>query len=112
MSILNTKTFNIESWIINEFTHYQKISELLSIEKIASVSEFNPETESAEIRIEKPYQWISKVYAIGQFDYKKSQSDANKIAAAIDYDNLGVAVREMSSSLNEFMSELESALAV
>lgn len=100
----------IESWVINEFTHYKRISQNLTDKIVSSSLGFDPASESAEITIEKPAQWLAKAYAVGGFDYKKTQHDANKIAAALDYDILSVSVREMSNSLNEFLTELEGAL--
>lgn len=98
----------IEAWFLNECTHFQKVSPILTAEEIKTHSKFNPATDSAEDLVRHPAGLLDKIYTLAGKNYKKREAETHRLISKIDFGEIYVTVREKSNSLRNFLEGLEN----
>lgn len=110
----NVKIFlavgEVEAWFLNEFTHFQNISPLLDVKYITVNSSFNPQDDSAETTVKHPAGKLKEIYSLADIRYRKREGDTHRLVSCINYENMYLSVREMSKSLDKFLTGLESVI--
>jgi hypothetical protein len=100
----------IEAWFLAEHTHFVKLHPDLTPQKIFEVTGFDTVNDDPQ-SVDHPAALIEKIYAAVGLRYRKSNDDAHRIVANLDFDSLCVAVRERVPSLHSFLEELENFIA-
>jgi len=99
----------IEAWFLAEETHYQKISDRISLDianKIAGIDVSRDSTES----IEHPSDTLKQIYMKGGTTYDKSKEKVQRTVGNLDYENLYINVRNRNNSLNELLTCLDGLI--
>lgn len=100
----------IEAWFLSVPNFFLAYSELLTSEKIKSITGLDLITLNTE-SLQHPAQVIDDVLkAVGK-KYRKRLDDSHKIADAIDYDALYLEKSTEYFMLNRFVSQLSDALS-
>lgn len=98
----------IESWFIEEHTHFKRIDIQLSEEKIEAAG-FDKNTISAE-QLANPALTLHQIYQTVGKAYKKSSKHIQRTVQALDYSELRTSTRTRSTSLNSALNAIEKHL--
>jgi len=101
----------IEAWFIAEETHYQRISSILSIEKVNSIAGIDIQKEDTE-KIPHPTVVLDEIYKAGGRikGYSKNEYTIKDIVSKLDFCNLYLTVRNRNNSLNELLNCLDGII--
>jgi hypothetical protein len=101
----------IEAWFIAEETHYQRISPILSLEKVNSITGIDIQKDDTE-KIPHPTVIIDKIYKAGgrKNGYSKNEYVIKDVVSKLDFNNLYLAVRNRNRSLNELLTCLDGLI--
>jgi len=77
----------IESWFIGEISHYEKIHNTLTLERIQTSTGFNPATHDLEA-LSNPAHVLDTIYALAGFRYTKSRRNVERTIETLDYANI------------------------
>jgi len=99
----------VESWFLGEDTHFERIDSELTITKIESNLGFNPSTECMEER-DHPSLDLNNCYQLVGKAYNKTTKHISRTVDNLDISHLYINKREILSSLNELITEIESLL--
>lgn len=97
----------IESWFIEESTHFERINPNLSIQKIKDELGFDLENDSVE-SIRHPKIFLGSIYKLVDESYDTREHTIHKVVESLDFDRLYTVAREKSKSLNLFLDEVEA----
>jgi hypothetical protein len=102
----------IEAWFVDEFTHFARVCETLTPERVFEISGYNPREGCAEVDVNHPASLIKVVYkAVGR-DYRKREADTFRILSNIDFGEIYLSVKERSRSLSKFIDGVEGFMGV
>lgn len=102
----------IESWFLNEHTHFLKISNVLTPCKIEELCGFNPASGCAEKEVHHPAVIIKRIYQFAGSDYRKKEKDTLRIISHLDFSEIYLSVREKSDSLAQFIEGVENFMNI
>lgn len=101
----------IEAWFLAEHTHFKRIHERLTIDRIKAEMNFDPSQENMELR-DRPSQDLHQIYALEGLAYKKRKGHTERTVEALDYAEIypGLisrlqAIREFTSEIDKFMGQ-------
>jgi hypothetical protein len=74
----------IEAWLLGEYTHFQRVSPLLTIERIRQQMHFDPSRDDLEQRWH-PAEDLDRIYKIAGTRYTKQRSNLERTLELIDF---------------------------
>lgn len=99
----------IESWFLQEATHYLRIDNLLDVSEFKSKFNFDPTIDSAET-IEHPAQLLDEIYkSIGK-RYKKRRAHIARTVGALDIDNMYMEAVKLLPHFQIFVGHIDGFL--
>lgn len=100
----------VESWFLQEATHFERIDALLTPAVVAAVGfdPFDPNS-NAEL-IDHPAKHLRNVYRKAGKGYSKKASHRNRTIKALSLEELYFNVRLKLPSLNSFLTDVEDGL--
>ncbi len=99
----------IEAWFLADETHYQRISNDISLEIANKITGIDVSTDSTE-NIPHPSDVLKQIYIKGGTTYDKSKEKVQRTVDAISYENLYINVRNRNNSLNELLTCLDGLI--
>ena len=99
----------IEAWFLAEETHYQKISDKISLETANNIAGIDVSKHNTEI-IPHPSDTLKQIYIKGGTTYDKSKEKVQRTVEALNYENLYIKVRHRNNSLNELLTCLDGLI--
>jgi hypothetical protein len=100
----------IEAWFLNESAHYAKLNSALVPARITAELGFDPVSDNAENVVTHPAVLLDKIYNLSGLSYRKSQGESQRTVQALDYEEICVTVRHMSSSLDRLIRLLDTRI--
>jgi hypothetical protein len=100
----------VEAWFLNESTHYEKVDPALTLGRIRAETGFDPESPSIETDVPHPATVLKNIYALVGKRYRKREAETHSLISHLDFDEIYTTVRDNSTSLDAFISCLESAI--
>lgn len=97
----------IEAWFLDEYTHFTKVSAMLTPSEVERISGFNPQSGRAEVEVNHPASVIKTIYKAVGSDYRKREADTFRILSHLDFGEIYLSVRERSHSLSQFIDGVE-----
>lgn len=98
----------IEAWFIDEHTHYINIHPEMTIDEIKSRGVDLASTPGDSIS--NPADTLNQIYSYWGLAYKKTRKHVERTLKAISFEELYITVRSKASSLDKYISELESEI--
>lgn len=98
----------VESWFLDEITHFERIDSGLTAQAITSAGFDVRNTLGADWT--HPAKTLDDIYRITGKRYRKKTSHIRRTVNALSLEELYVSVRERSPSFNGFLAGLEEAL--
>lgn len=98
----------IESWFIQEITHFQRIDPSLTFNVIKN-SGFDHENMPAS-DIDAPAQKLHEIYQLAGKQYTKTRPEIHRTIEALDFNEVLTSVRSKSASFHEVMNSIENGL--
>jgi hypothetical protein len=98
----------VESWFLNEATHFLKMDEVLTGDHIKSTVGFHPVNECAELEVRHPARLLHDIYVLVGQQYKKREDEVKRLISILDYVELYETVRFKSESLDFFFNRVDS----
>jgi len=100
-----------EAWFIAEETHYQRISQTLTINIVNSIAGIDIQKDDTEV-IPHPTVILDRIYQAGgrKNGYSKNEYIVKDVVCKLDFCNLYFAVRERNNSLNELLTCLDGLI--
>jgi hypothetical protein len=74
----------IEAWLLGEYTHFQRVSPLLTIDRIRKQLHFDPARDDLEQRWH-PAEDLDRIYKIAGTRYTKQRSNLERTLELIDF---------------------------
>lgn len=105
---LHLAILEVEAWFLEELSHYERIDEGITMEKIISAG-FDPSLIRG-YDIAHPADTLHSIYNSVGKAYKKNTAQILRTVNALSYDSLYVDVRGKSPSFDEFVSSLEASI--
>lgn len=96
----------IESWFIQEHTHFERIDPSLTRETIRNSVGYDPEAELAE-DIEHPSELLRDIYSLVGMGYSKRKRQVERTVDALDYEILYLHTKDQSKSLKYFIGHID-----
>lgn len=97
----------IETWFIEEKTHFIKVDQRLTSEFISSNGIQIPSPASA---LPNPAQTLNEIYHLVNLAYRKKSSQVERTVAALSFDEIYMNARSKLSDLDEFINALETVM--
>lgn len=98
----------VESWFLNEASHFVKIDQLLTSGFIKSKVGFHPVQDCAETSVRHPARMLHEIYHLVGGQYKKREDEIKRLVDILDYGELYETVRAKSNSLDFFFKRVDS----
>lgn len=102
-------TMELEAFFLAEESHFLKIDDNLSIDRINEVFGFDPSSSNPEL-IDNPATLLNEIYSLEGKKYLKKKSSILKTVESLDYANMYFIVRNRVNSLNQLITEFEEVL--
>lgn len=102
----------VESWFLNEASHFVKMSQLLTGDFIKSSVGFHPVDDCAETTVRHPARMLHDIYVLVGEQYKKREDEVKRLVELLDYGELYETVRAKSESLDYFFNRVDSFFEV
>lgn len=99
-------TMEVESWFIAEETHFAKIDQSLTNEKIENDFGFNPAIYNTEL-IDEPASKLKEIYNTVGTTYKKEKESICRTLECLDYGNLYFNVNNRIASFKNLTDEID-----
>jgi hypothetical protein len=99
----------IESWFIQEASHFGRIHNDCTMEKIFLATGYNIDLGVAE-GVFKPSKLLHDAYKVGGRAYRKNKKYVVRTVDAIDYAHLYLNCRAMLTSFDEFVGLIETEI--
>ena len=96
----------IEAWFLAEYTHFERIHEGLTIDRIQAEMHFDPSQENMELR-DRPSQDLHQIYALEGLAYTKRKNHTERTVAALDYAEIYLGLSSKVQAIKEFTSEID-----
>lgn len=106
--ILNLAILEIESWFLQECTHFQRISPDITHDMKLS-SGYDCDNVNAE-SIANPADMLHTIYSKVGMAYKKRGSYINRTIGALSFEEVYVNCSKKSASLNAYIQSIETSL--
>lgn len=100
----------IEAWFIAEHTHFARISDELTTERIKASIGFDPSTDDVELR-DHPSQDLHEIYNLAGYFYKKSKTDVERTVDALDYARIYLALGKRLNDLQNLIERIDLFLS-
>ncbi len=100
----------IEAWFIAEYTHFRRLSNRLTVERIQSEIGFDPSTDDIELR-DHPSEDIRNIYQLAGFAYNKSKTNVQRTVGLLDYANIYVELGQKINDLNCLLEQIDAFLS-
>jgi len=101
----------IESWFIAEHTHFQKISDKLSITNVVSALGYDPISANLELR-PNPAADLDQIYRFAGFRYTKRQANCQRTLKCLDYAAIYLEVKNRFTDLEALIQKIDVFLAL
>ncbi|WP_426781085.1 hypothetical protein [Pseudomonas syringae] len=98
----------VESWFLNEASHFIRINHLLTGGFIQSKVGFHPVQDCAETSVRHPARMLHEIYHLVGGQYKKREDEIKRLVDILDYSELYETVRAKSNSLDFFFKRVDS----
>lgn len=108
---MNLAIMELESWFIEERTHFTKIDPILTNQKIKEEKGFDLENTAAE-SYENPAGVLHEIYSIAGKSYKKRKKQVNRTVNNLCFETMYTEVKDRSSSFRNFIQNIENAMFV
>lgn len=105
---LHLAIMEIESWFIEEITHFSRIDNEIKITNLIS-SGFDPANMCAH-ELPHPAETLCKIYQSVGKGYSKNKRQLQRTIDAISYEELYINTRKKAPSLEGFITSLETGL--
>lgn len=99
----------IEAWFLAETSHFARIHESLTLQRIKDELGIDLVTEDVEQR-EHPSEDLNRIYELAGGRYTKKGSDVQIVRDMLDYGELYLTVRHRVKHLDKFITALDSFL--
>lgn len=96
----------VEAWFMAEHTHFQRIHDRLTIDRIKRELGFDPSQDNMELR-DHPAQDLHEIYRLEGLVYQKTFSQAKRTVKALDYANVYFNLKSKISAIEELSSEID-----
>lgn len=100
----------IEGWFIAEHTHFQQLSNELSIERIRSEVGFDPSMDDVESR-DHPSEDMHNIYQLAGFAYTKSKTNVQRTVDLLDYARIYMELGPKINDLNRLLEQIDAFLS-
>ncbi len=100
----------IEAWFIAEHTHFQRINESLTIEKIKLNTGINPAVDDIQ-QLQHPSEILDCIYKFVGQNYTKRKSNVEKTIDKLDYAQIYLNLPDRFPDFNNLINVIESFLA-
>ncbi len=106
---LSIAVMEIEAWFLCETSHFSKIRQALTIERI--LQELNIDLASTQLEaIENPAKLLDRIYGLEGLSYDKKRWHTQRTVHVLDYDELCLTHRPRLPHFDEFLLNLEEFL--
>ncbi|MBI6941302.1 hypothetical protein JET76_08115 [Pseudomonas putida] len=102
----------VEAWFLSESTHFERVDPTLSLDRIRAEIGFDPSSPTLESDVPHPTNKLKEIYGLVDRRYRKREAETHSMVSHLDFDEIYTTVRSVSSSLDAFISSLESAICV
>lgn len=102
----------VESWFLNEASHFIKMNQSLTGDFIQTHVGFHPVDDCAETTVRHPARLLHDIYALIGEQYKKREDEVKRLVGILDYGELYETVRAKSESLDFFFQRVDSFFEV
>jgi len=96
----------VESWFVQENTHYARIDANLTQNAIFAATGFDINAGLAE-SLAQPSATLDQAYGLVGMRYTKKKSHVGRTVGALDFEHLYLDRRQMLNSFNEFANQIE-----
>ncbi len=105
---LHLAILEVEAWFLEELTHFGRIDQNITPDKIVGCG-FDPELTRA-YELESPAATLHAIYSTVGKAYRKNARHIQRTVEAISYDSLYVDVRGKAPSFDNFVHSLENSM--
>ena len=74
----------IEAWFLGEYTHFERVSPNIKLERIKAVLKFDPSADDLEKRTH-PAEDLDRIYQLGGLRYSKQRSNLERTVELLDF---------------------------
>ncbi len=74
----------IEAWFLGEYTHFERVSPNLKIERIKKALQFDPSTDDLEKR-KHPTEDLDRIYQLAGLRYSKQRNNLERTIELLDF---------------------------
>jgi hypothetical protein len=74
----------IEAWFLGEYTHFERVSPNLKLERIRAALQFDPSTDDLEKR-KHPTEDLDHIYQLAGLRYSKQRNNLERTVALLDF---------------------------
>jgi hypothetical protein len=106
MPVFILSVMEIEAWFLAEHTHFQRIHEGLTIDRIKAEMNFDPSQDNMELR-DSPSQDLHQIYALEGLAYTKRKGHRERTVEALDYAEIYLKLSSKLQAIREFVSEID-----
>ncbi len=106
MPVFILSVMEIEAWFLAEHTHFKRIHESLTIDRIKAELNFDPSQDNMELR-DRPSQDLHQIYALEGLAYKKRKGHTERTVEALDYAEIYLNLSSRLQAIREFTSEID-----
>ncbi len=106
--LIHLAILEIESWFIEEISHFQRVDARLTHQVIAANGFDYERVNAADIPY--PAETLDRIYQLVGKTYGKTKADIHRTIEALDFDAMTNAVRKKASSLHQVLNSIENTL--
>ncbi len=100
----------IEAWFIAEHTHFRRISEMLTMERIRAANGFDPSTDDVTLR-DHPAADLDNIYRLTGYRYRKSKTHVERTVNVLDYAKVYLELGERLNDLQQLVDHIDVFLS-
>jgi hypothetical protein len=100
----------VEAWFVQEETHYERLSPLMTVQHVEQHTGFSFAADSAE-NLHHPAEWLDSVYQTAGMRYTKKRSRVERTLGALDFTRFQTdlpgrlpSLRELTATVDVFLS--------
>jgi hypothetical protein len=100
----------IETWFISEYTHFERMNPILTLERIHAEVGFNPRDDDVELR-PHPAGDLKAIYALACLSYNKKKAVVERTVDTLDYARLYLKLGEKHPDLQHVSDCIDGFLS-
>ena len=100
----------VEAWFLSEFSHFEKLDPSLGLGRVKTDTGFDPITQNVEQTVRHPAGKLKEIYSLAGILYRKREAETHRLVSILDYTEIYTSVRDVSQSLDRFITGLESVI--